>query len=528
VYRLAQGEILYRDVYVAYGPLSPYLLAGIAKIFGPSALSLLLWNWIPAVVAGVLLLRCARPLLSTLERIALAGLIIAFSLLVPGAGRLIFPYYPGTVHALAFALGALLMAGKSDLGETTRGWLSGLFAGLAFCSKQEIGVAALFALLVPLLLRPRQAIARGWRIAASYAASAGLGLAVVLWSAPFDSLRDRSHFWPLDLSPPEELRFLWRVAAGMTGENRFFYLRETAWQLLAQLVLLATGAMIATRVRTRRAWLPVCLLAPVLIAGWFLESYRFTPPLPVALSVLIAFFVAIVGLWKHRLAGSERLVALGTFAGFAGLRAVFSSTVAAHFDGPAHFAASLTWVVFLCVLAPALLAPSPKAAALMRGFLGVVVLVASWAAALSGAESLRSPSNRAVATRQGTVFLDAVKAPFFERLLRELRPGEDALLVPEINAVDVLSGVRSVSPVLDLFPGWLDSSLEAELLSRFEANPPDVVVLFNRPIAEFGIAPFGEGYGRRLASWIAAHYRPVFSSRAGSVLRPSANGIGGR
>ena len=528
VYRLAQGEILYRDVYVAYGPLSPYLLAGIAQIFGLSAISLLLWNWIPAVVAGVLLLRCARPLLSPLERIALAGLIIAFSLLVPGAGRLIFPYYPGTVHALAFALGALLIAGKPDLRGTIRGWLSGLFAGLAFCSKQEIGLAVMLALLVPLLLRPRQALARGWRIGTSFAAFAGLGLAVALWSAPFDSLRDRSHFWPLDLSPPEELRYLWRVAAGMTGGNRFFDLRETAWQLLAQLVLLAAVAMLATRVRTRRAWVPVGLLAPVLLAAWFFEGYHFTTRLPVALSVVIGFFVAIVGVWKHKLEGSERIVALGIFAGFAGLRAVFSPTVAAHFDGPAHLAASLTWILFLCVLAPALLAPSPRAAALMGRFLGVVVLVASWAAAFSSADKLQAPSNRAVATRQGTVFLDAVKAPFFERLLREVQPGEEALLVPEINAVDVLTGVRSVSPVLDLFPGWLDSSLEEDLLSRFEANPPDVVVLFNRPIAEFGSAPFGEGYGRRLASWIAVHYRPVFSSEVGSVLRPAANGIGGK
>ena len=84
-YRLAEGDVLYRDVYLAYGPFTPYLLAGLGRLFQFSAGYLVVSNWIAAVVAGVLLLRCGRPFLSTLERITAAGLILAFSLWAPGA-----------------------------------------------------------------------------------------------------------------------------------------------------------------------------------------------------------------------------------------------------------------------------------------------------------------------------------------------------------------------------------------------------------------------------------------------------------
>jgi hypothetical protein len=60
---------------------------------------------------------------------------------------------------------------------------------------------------------------------------------------------------------------------------------------------------------------------------------------------------------------------------------------------------------------------------------------------------------------------------------------------------------------MDLMPGWLDARAEEGLIGRFGAAPPDAVVVFRRPTQEFGVAPFGEGYGERLAPWITSHYR---------------------
>jgi hypothetical protein len=519
-YRLAEGDILYRDVYLAYGPLTPYLLAALGRLFDFSAGFLLVSNWTAAVVAGLLLLRCGRPFLTTLERTAAAGVILALSLWVPGPGRLVFPYYPGVVHALALSLGALLVVGGARLSERTRGWLAGLLAGLAFLAKQEIGVAALIAIFASLLLRPKVSIARGARIVAGCASVVLVGAVFALWSAPISVLRGRNHLWPLDPSPPAELNHILRLAAGMKPVDWAFDLRQTGWNLLLQLGLLALLGLLATRERRLSRWTPVIALSGGLLAWWVVERFAFSSRTPVALSATVAFAVAALAVVQRGREKREHLVAIGTFAGLAGLRAVFSPMVTGPYDGVSHFASSLTWVLFLCVFVPGILAAAPRAAAVTRRLIGVLLLLGAWNGARSGAATLRFPWKEPVRTMRGTVFLDRSNASFYRLLSRKLRPGERVLVVPEINAVDVLFGVRSASPLQDQLPGWLDFPLEEELITRFERDPPTTTVAFNRPLLEYGFAELGKGYGERLMTWIRRNYRPVASLRSGSILRP--------
>ena len=78
-----------------------------------------------------------------------------------------------------------------------------------------------------------------------------------------------------------------------------------------------------------------------------------------------------------------------------------------------------------------------------------------------------------------------------------------------------------------MMPGWLDSRAEEQLIRKFEQEPPDVVVVFVRPTWEYGVAPFGQGFGERLAAWIPAHNRLVATSPGGSIFRRAAAGEGG-
>lgn len=518
-YRLAEGDRLYQDVYLAYAPLTPYLLAAVGRLFEFSAGSQVISTWVAAVAAGLLLLRYGRPFLTTLERTSAAGVILALSLWAPGPGRLVFPYFPGVVHALALSIGALLVVRSARLSERTRCCLAGILAGFAFLAKQEIGLAVLIALFAPLILRPKGAFVRGVLILAACALVVGLGAVFALSNASVSALRDHNHLWPLDLTPPAELNHLFRLAAGMKPVDWFFDVRQSAWNLLVQLGLLSCAGLLFARERTISRWRPILVLFTALVLWRAAEPFRLSSRAPVALSATIAFLVAGLSLVQRRLENREQLVAIGTFAGLAGLRAVFSPTASGAFDGPAHFAASLTWVLFLCAFAPRILVPAPRAAKYARRLTAVLLLVGAWNAARWGAENLRFPWKASVHTQRGAVFLDARNAAFYRLLSRELRPGENVLVLPEINAVDVLFGTRSVSPLQDHLPGWLDPPLEDELLRRFDAVPPEAVVLFHRPLHEFGFSRFGEGYGERIAAWIEKNYRPVLSDRAGSVLR---------
>ncbi len=152
--RLVSGEQLYRDIRLQYGPLSPYLLAGAGRVFGLSAFSFLLLNWIPAVLLGVLLLRAARPYLGTLERVAVAGLLIGIGIFGPARARLVLSYSPAAVHALCFSVASLLLLRRGK--ENVWGPLAaGALCGLAFCAKQEIGVAAVAGSAALLAIRAR-------------------------------------------------------------------------------------------------------------------------------------------------------------------------------------------------------------------------------------------------------------------------------------------------------------------------------------------------------------------------------------
>src|SRR5580765_937542 len=50
-WRLAEGDVLYRDVAYFTGPLSPYLNAALFRVFGTSLLALVLLNLL--VLAGI-------------------------------------------------------------------------------------------------------------------------------------------------------------------------------------------------------------------------------------------------------------------------------------------------------------------------------------------------------------------------------------------------------------------------------------------------------------------------------------------
>ncbi|MEP6995435.1 MAG: hypothetical protein ABI968_12990, partial [Acidobacteriota bacterium] len=132
---------------------------------------------------------------------------------------------------------------------------------------------------------------------------------------------------------------------------------------------------------------------------------------------------------------------------------------------------------------------------------------------------LRFPQSEGVSTPRGNIYSDRPHAVFFQALGHELVRGERVLVIPEINGVDALFSVRSVSPLLDHLPGWLDDDREKELIARFEKNAPDAVVLFERALPEFELRALGQGYGSSLMAWIQEHYRPVVTLTAGTILR---------
>lgn len=520
--RLAEGERYYRDLPLQFGPVSPYLLALGVEIFGFSATFALLANWIPAVVAGILLLRAGRPHLSTLERVALSLLILALGPFAPGRGRLVYSYAPPAVHALVFSLGALLLFQRRGAPAKV-GLGAGLLSGLSFCSKQEIGAAALASLLLTEIVcgaarrRRLPALVGGFLLAVIPAAILALS------SASLESLRLDSHLWPLS-AVPDAWVTLYRHVAGISAAGWPSRVLESVRGLLLDASLLALAGVLLARDWAPRRWLPAAGIACAVTAWNASEGTSFSAGWsPARLSMVVAFVVALVGVLDRRRPGRGPLIAFGAFSGLVAARTAFSDELGGPYSGVSHLATALTWCLLLFSLLPAALPGGDRATRMTRRLWGIAVLVAAGAGAFAGFRSLADSSRVAVETARGRFWAAPRLARFYGALSRDLRAGERALVLPETNAVDVLYGVRLVSPYLVHLPGSLDRRAEERLLERLAARPPDVVVVFRRETEEYGVAPLGIGFGRELMGWIRRHYRTVLLEPGGEILRPASD-----
>jgi hypothetical protein len=520
-WRLGRGELLYRDVHLVYGPLSPYLLALTGKPFGYSAWWYLLVNWIPAIAAGLLILEIGRKGLTVLEGIGLTLLILGYSLFAPGAGRLVLPYYAGVAHALVLSLCALLLLRAPPELLAARALAAGVLAGLAFACKPELGLAALGGLMAAAAGQmPRRA---AWvaRVLAGFGLVAAASFLFALSCDSLASLKQNSHLWPLDPTPPAPVAYLFQIVAGLTDPQWPLALGSAAFRLAWQLCLLALAAMLLARERPGRRWLPLVVLAGLALLALSIVGLDLLRPSSIlCLSTLVAFLVAALAFLRRKTEGRTLLLAVAVFAGLVGTRTLFSGVWSGPYEGPAHLAQTLTWVLLLCVFAPPLLTGDGPAAPWARRLLGVAVLAAAALPAWDGMDALRFPWREPVATRRGTVFLDGSRAAFFRRIAGELHPGERTLILPETSAVDVLFDAPQSSPFLNHLPGWFDAAVERRLIARLEGNPPAAVVIFDRPVGEFGVKPFGSGYGSLLSEWCRSRYVPVVETPAGVILRP--------
>jgi hypothetical protein len=517
--RLDGGQRLYRDVFLQYGPLSPYLLAAGSRLFGLTSAYVLLVNWIAAILCGLLLLRLARRcLFSEMEVLAVAVLLLALSIFAPGLSPLVLPYAPAAVHGLAFSVGALLLLGGSGGMPFARALGAGALAGLAFCAKQEIGAAALLGLLASLAL-DRQIRPVGAALA-GFGAVAGAGLLVVIASASDSVLWRLNHVWPLAFETPASWRRLFRTMLGISGPNWAVVVRASVWSLLCVLCVAGAVGLVVGRERRPRGWLPVGLLAAALVGWWGIEGYLLTDRFfPASLSLLVSLGVVAFGLADRRLPARSLIVGVSLFATLNAARTAFAPDLYGPYSKTAQFCASLTWVLFLGTVVPRILARAEAPRAVIRTLLVVACLAVSSRGAWNGAASLSRPDLAPLETPRGVVYLDPFHRPFFEAIRSGVRPGESALILPEANAVDVLLGLRDVSPYLLHLPGWLDEDGERALLRRLEKDVPDVVIVFQQSTWLYGVGPFGKGYGRELASWISARYRPVQRLPAGMILR---------
>jgi hypothetical protein len=496
---LARGELLYRDVVYWFGPFTPYWQSLFFRLFGSSFRTLVLAGIVSSaailVLLRLVLIRIADSKLAN----AWTAVAIPWLIFMPQAGGAILGMGYRMWHAAAFGLLALLLIlAARDIG-------AGLAAGAAGLCRTEWGLAMLAAVIVALWLRSpkRPSVATFARVAGGFVLVFGGGLGLFAFLAGPDALlkdapvllfnlpeetrvhvaSPRPGIWASGLTQMAYCAFAWlgvlallEVFARSKQEPGFA--RRRLGLLAALVVLAAVAAAIAG--------LPNDVLlagTPLLCAASFVASLR-TPPGTLA-------------------------AALGGF-GAAGLltcvRRPFFLSDAPYVGPPVLFA--IVCAAALC--ARALQARSPAIRPVLTEWLtrsvAVLVTVLFVARAVQYAGDDRAP----IAGTGGMLSARPEVARQIEDVAKLLRAktaeGDGLVVFPEGEVLNFLAGRPNPIRHKLYLPGYLNRGKEPEVLAELERARPAAVVVWPRPLGEYGAAEFGVGYGEEIRRWIEKSY----------------------
>lgn len=521
---LAQGKVLYRDLWYFPAPLGPYLNSLWFRLFGPGLSVLFACNAAILVLGLFLMNRVLRRATSSFS----AWAACLFFLLVSAAGKynwagnfnFLSPYNPEAVHGLVLSWGVLLCLSLHQQ-DGKPGWMAaaGGLLGMVFLTKPEIFLAAGAASAAALVLwgglrRPSPGAVAGrtgiflgcslvppllaWgllsRAMGGKEAAAGMTLAYRL---ALDGKLVALPFY-------QDLTGLSHPAANLASS-----LPVLAGYLLALAPAAALALFVADR---RRSALAALALSLALVAlGWPVLQSRFADlgrPLPF---FSLAFgALALLALRRDRDPKDANAAVLAVFAlvlmGKMILNAKFW-----HYGFTLAVPGAVVMVALLTDTIPRLLDGKGGRGGLFRAVALVALaltaaayLQVSWRMARETRFAVGEGRDRFVADKRGPLVGQAaawIKA--------NSRPGETVLVLPEGAMINYLSRRPGSNPVLTLLP--IDEVVfgEGRILSAIKGSPPTFVALVDRTTVEYGPVWLGTDYGRETMRWIEENYRPV-------------------
>lgn len=524
--RLLRGERIYSDVYYLYGPLAPYLNAGLYAVFGVHLNTL----YAAGTIASLLVLALVFQLGATLTSVRAAALttwtVLVFCVFKRN-GNYIFPYTYAAVYGTLLGLAALASGIRYIRGQRPR-WLilSGVLAGLALICKLEFGFAATVSLIaLALSERPGarlQALIRGLLPALAIPAiTYGLLLTMMSW----DSVVKDTFLWPADI--PAELLYFNRMKLGLNDPAKT--LRELLSALamlgLAASVVLAASArlgegsvraVLRTLPHPSRRWLlsiaggSVGLLLVnrwVFDTRWDVSPFRALPLLCVAL----AWYY-----WRRSDGSRERevqrrsLFVLGVY-GVAVLARVILRVPSGGGYGSYLLPVPLLLFTHLGTrFYEPVFARFPASAFQARRIVVTLFTTALTAATLVVGYRYVRTDYVALETARGTTKVPRNQSRAFQEALafvgQATRPDDYLCALPEGSSLNFLADRRTALRYEIVTPGFLDANGERQAIEQLKAKRVRFIFLLNRPTTEFACPAFGRECYRDLMGWIDANY----------------------
>lgn len=527
-FHIRHGAVIYRDFLYLYGPVAPYLQAGLLTVFGDRLDVLYAASAVQLMAITGLLYAAARHVLSPRLALAVGGLFLTQYALGRDLNGYMWPYAFAATYGVLLGLATLVALLRHD--ATGRlGWLAlaGAAAGLAMVTKLEYGAAAVGlagAYLAGRLLVRARLTTQGpwWQEAAAVALPAaamaggvaGLVLAQVDWPTVQESV------WPTRLMALWNSAGAWHGNAGSWKENlRWGSVAFSALALAAGHRRLWDGLKTSWGVRAAALATIAALVAFALGKSdrlpfiWDYAHRLWTGP---GFMVLLG----VVGWVGWQLAAAVRagspvpagVVAWGLIAGY-GLLAASRTVLTGMneyigYQGPA---ALVAWVALGALWLPAWLGTPASKQTGQALALALLVFVAG-RNLLDAARTYGGPQVVVTGPAGSVLAPPAFGAPFGDALawLRaHRRPGEQVVAGPMEASVYLMLGLRCPVPEIQFFYGYLiEDAEQRDFMARLQRAHVRWFVLSNYG---FGELRFGRDYARTLGAWLHSDGRRAAS-----------------
>jgi hypothetical protein len=518
---LAQGKMLYRDIWFMYGPAAPYLNAHLFRVLGVH-LNVLYWAGSLSALGSAILLYLVGMRLSSALAGWTAGAVVVIQAFHPSLFSFPLPYSFSSVYGClvaCFFLWLMVLATSSK----NWGWImgAGLTAAIALLLKLEFGAACYTTL--PLLIAARSVQRRTWKSIPVDLAAILPGILicvlVIRWMISIAGvdfiLQENFMSWPTSYFMKTYGKF-WLATTGfsITGAA----LADAAQRTFVFLGILQGFHLLASWRRTgqreivlRSALFLTALVSLMITQSWGDALRTVFFPQDMGFYIALAAAAAWWNFWRHPSEGRAAAVALllsfAALLAFRILLRVIPWGYAIYYNGPV--------VLSFLMIARAFIPHSGRS----RHFVfwtELLICIACLMITVLNSRRSDYPGRPlgVLTTERGTIVVPKTQAEQYLAAIQFMKEknaqGESVLSIPEDTSLYFLSGINCPLRVFAFTPGLVvPGKMTDDVIREIDRKRVRYLIWSNRLFPEYGVLRFGTDFDQTLGRYLMTHYHRV-------------------
>jgi hypothetical protein len=528
---LAEGKMLYRDVWFMHGPLSPYFNSYLFRIFGVH-LNVLYWAGSLSALGGAFFLFFTGQRLSSRLAGWTAGSVLVIEAFHAWHFCFPLPYGFASVYGCLVSCVFLWLAVSAALSESVF-WIlgAGSAAAAALLLKYEFGLACYSILFLLIGLKAWRRRSSGALFVDLAATLPGIVVctAVIHWMVSIGGFQFITEENIVSFPTTSFMRTYGRLWMDRTGLSLTPLALWEAFlrSLFFAGVIFLVWSVVWWKRRDPLSWsVRGGVLACLIAFGILHHAEGFNPlsaiffPKDMVLYVLIA---AVIGCFCY-LRRPERkqalaLVILFSFAGVLAARLLLHNVPGwypIYYNGP-------TILAFFLLLRPII--PRSRIADRVALRCEMLISVGCLAVAASYAVELMAvPTDlETLTTDRGTVRVPRQVAENYRAAIQVMKEGaahgQMTLSVPEDTSLYFLSETHCPTRVFQFSPGIIPpGKMTEETIRQIREQPVEYLIWSNRTYPDYGAPVFGKDFDQTIGDYLTSHYQRIGPLVPGSSL----------